>query len=696
MTATATYYSIPTDIGAAAIANAIATNVPLNLTDMAVGDGGGVYVQPDPTQVALVNECYRTTINSLSINADDSQQVIAEMVIPENIGGFTEREIGIFDGAGNLIVVANCAAIEKTDPATGSPSSQVIRLPIAVSDTSAVTLLIDPSSVLVTQQYVDIAIEESEEQAEKTYLAIENNFSEIATAGADAVTAAQTNIGLSPQVLGDDLTPGRVLLAGCDHFTRLLYLDDGSGDPINAVLLHVVNDTDPATGNPIPTVLSYAHTDTAEGQEVREQGERVFSKNNKPDATKDVTGLGTAATHNVQTSPTDNTSGAVLTVGAFGLGGDSIAVATTSNSDLHHLPGLPFNAIREYKSSDGSTYIIGIGGLSDDGNLAEWLAPETGADGTKLAVRNKTTLFTIYSDMNKPSATDNDFVSKANGGTYGGPLTITSDASALTLQNKNAGKSLYLAAKTSAGDNYWFIGGGSDGNQNIAFHNYIGNAAITLGSDGVITLTDYSTFDSRYVTGTRFGANKTTTWGGQGGTLPAGCAMTGGNFDDDTEYPIYAYLQYCINGTWINATGGVGATNLVSATHYQAAPAGNISQLINLQPYSPVNPEFPLAQYYIDEQGFDWFEAAPKLSGTVFIAFDTVSGVIHQIADSRLPNTDAYSLHPNAMSVVGLDNIPDGCSPDLTWVYDGTQVYQDPELLDAKNILLNNRAYKKD
>ncbi|MBI0276669.1 phage tail protein, partial [Hafnia alvei] len=59
------------------------------------------------------------------------------MVIPENIGGFTEREIGIFDGAGNLIVVANCAAIEKTDPATGSPSSQVIRLPIAVSDTSA-------------------------------------------------------------------------------------------------------------------------------------------------------------------------------------------------------------------------------------------------------------------------------------------------------------------------------------------------------------------------------------------------------------------------------------------------------------------------------------------------------------------------------------------------------------------------------
>ncbi|MBI0276668.1 hypothetical protein I6H07_12870 [Hafnia alvei] len=129
------------------------------------------------------------------------------------------------------------------------------------------------------------------------------------------------------------------MLAGCDHFTRLLYLDDGSGDPINAVLLHVVNDTDPATGNPIPTVLSYAHTDTAEGQEVREQGERVFSKNNKPDATKDVTGLGTAATHNVQTSPTDNTSGAVLTVGAFGLGGDSIAVATTSNSDLHHLPG---------------------------------------------------------------------------------------------------------------------------------------------------------------------------------------------------------------------------------------------------------------------------------------------------------------------------------------------------------------------
>ena len=54
----------------------------------------------------------------------------------------------------------------------------------------------------------------------------------------------------------------------------------------------------------------------------------------------------------------------------------------------------------------------------------------------------------------------------------------------------------------------------------------------------------------------RMGANQSgIVWGGQGGTLPAGYVLTGGNFDDDREYPVYAPVQKCINGTWYNVAG---------------------------------------------------------------------------------------------------------------------------------------------
>lgn len=117
-------------------------------------------------------------------------------------------------------------------------------------------------------------------------------------------------------------------------------------------------------------------------------------------------GLGSAAFKDVVTSMTDTTTGRVPVVGWMGLGGNSIPIATTSNADLSKLPGIPFNAFREYKSSDGSVYLIGISGISPSGNLVEWLAPENGSDGKKIAVRNKDSLFVLYSTGNKPTASD--------------------------------------------------------------------------------------------------------------------------------------------------------------------------------------------------------------------------------------------------------------------------------------------------
>lgn len=50
---------------------------------------------------------------SLSIDAANSSQIIAEQIIPESEGGFWIREIGLYDADGVLIAVANCTETYK-------------------------------------------------------------------------------------------------------------------------------------------------------------------------------------------------------------------------------------------------------------------------------------------------------------------------------------------------------------------------------------------------------------------------------------------------------------------------------------------------------------------------------------------------------------------------------------------------------
>ncbi|MBB7744903.1 phage tail protein, partial [Escherichia coli] len=102
------FYTLLTDIGAAKLASAAALGVPLKITHMAVGDGGGTLPTPDAKQTALVNEKRRAALNMLYIDPQNSSQIIAEQVIPENEGGWWIREVGLFDESGALIAVGNC------------------------------------------------------------------------------------------------------------------------------------------------------------------------------------------------------------------------------------------------------------------------------------------------------------------------------------------------------------------------------------------------------------------------------------------------------------------------------------------------------------------------------------------------------------------------------------------------------------
>ena len=65
---------------------------------------------------------------SLTTDAANGSQIIAEQVIPEGEGGFWIREIGLFDADGVMIAVANCAETYKPQLAEGSGRTQRVRM----------------------------------------------------------------------------------------------------------------------------------------------------------------------------------------------------------------------------------------------------------------------------------------------------------------------------------------------------------------------------------------------------------------------------------------------------------------------------------------------------------------------------------------------------------------------------------------
>ncbi|HCB1457895.1 TPA: phage tail protein [Citrobacter farmeri] len=151
----AKFYTLLTDIGAAKLSSAAALGVPLKITQMAVGDGGGVLPTPSAQQTALVAEKRRAALNMLYIDPQNSSQIIAEQVIPETEGGWWIREVGLFDDTGALIAVGNCPESYKPQLAEGSGRTQTVRMVLITSSTDNITLKVDPAVVLATRKYVD-------------------------------------------------------------------------------------------------------------------------------------------------------------------------------------------------------------------------------------------------------------------------------------------------------------------------------------------------------------------------------------------------------------------------------------------------------------------------------------------------------------------------------------------------------------
>ena len=228
------FFTILTATGRNKLAAATATGTPLTLTQMAVGDGdNGAYYSPTEAQTALKHEVWRGAINHLAVDANNPNWIVAELVIPDNVGGFYIREVGLFDSAGAMIAVGKFPESYKPTLAAGSNKQLYVRMILEVANTSAVTLLVDPSVVLATRQYCDdkVADELNKRDSKQSV--------RVATTAAIALAGLQTIDGVvlvaGDRVLVKDQAAGAengIYVAAAGAWARAT--DADSGTKLNA------------------------------------------------------------------------------------------------------------------------------------------------------------------------------------------------------------------------------------------------------------------------------------------------------------------------------------------------------------------------------------------------------------------------------------------------------------------------------
>lgn len=141
--------------GAAKKTNCDALGIPWEPRYMLIGDANGTDPVPSSSQTKLVNQVYRAQLNQLRVSPTDDTVLIAELVLPPDVGGWWIRELALEDKDGVFSAVANAAPSYKPLLAQGSGRNQVVRMHIVTSGTANIQLKIDPSVVLATREYVD-------------------------------------------------------------------------------------------------------------------------------------------------------------------------------------------------------------------------------------------------------------------------------------------------------------------------------------------------------------------------------------------------------------------------------------------------------------------------------------------------------------------------------------------------------------
>ncbi|STO54374.1 phage tail collar domain-containing protein [Canicola haemoglobinophilus] len=208
-----TYYSVLTQYGTQLITSAIAQKQPLQLLKMAIGDGNGQAITPEPSATRLARQVYSNNVSAISVDPRNNKQVIFELTIPETEGGFWIREIGLLDNQNRLVAYANCPESFKPTVSSGSGKVQVIRLILAVSSSDAFELSVDNTVIFaktgqVSPKKIDATSQNTVDDNGHAHAIAQASTSE------KGIVQLTNDTGLDSENLGLTAKAGKILAQG--------------------------------------------------------------------------------------------------------------------------------------------------------------------------------------------------------------------------------------------------------------------------------------------------------------------------------------------------------------------------------------------------------------------------------------------------------------------------------------------------
>lgn len=147
------YRMLITDAGRKAIAECVSAQKHLRLTEIALGDGGGAPTTPKATQTELVREVWRDAVDRVVPLEDRPTNILIEKRIASTEGGWTAREVGVFDDAGTLVAVGNMPESYKPVLDEGTTREMIVRIVVDVGVEAVCDIVIAESILLETGKY---------------------------------------------------------------------------------------------------------------------------------------------------------------------------------------------------------------------------------------------------------------------------------------------------------------------------------------------------------------------------------------------------------------------------------------------------------------------------------------------------------------------------------------------------------------
>lgn len=155
---TKNYGTVITTAGAALIAKCILNGGKVNIKTAAAGDGGGEYYEPTVAQTALRGKKWEGDVASAAVSTTNANMIDVKIAIDDSVGGFTIREMGLFDDDGTLIAICNTPDTEKVSTDGGVSGKLTMIMHIVVADASVVSFTISPTLDAVSREEMESAL----------------------------------------------------------------------------------------------------------------------------------------------------------------------------------------------------------------------------------------------------------------------------------------------------------------------------------------------------------------------------------------------------------------------------------------------------------------------------------------------------------------------------------------------------------